>query len=408
MRFAPVLALLVLGTSCANDESAEGETRSDAECCTVTIRAIVPEGTGLLYLTGSLPELGPWAPDGLAMTGDGAERTVRVHAALGTEIEYKFTLGKWDDEALGPDGLVPDNHRLVIDGNVETLHKIAAFKDPMRWIEDVEASGVEGRLIYWTDQESEHLGPTRHVEIWLPPGYDENPNTRYPVLYMSDGQNLFDPRIANTGVDWGADEAVVRLVEQGVIPPIIVVGAWSTADRGIEYSPWHGAPNYARFLIKELMPRINQEYRTLTGPENTAVMGSSMGGLLSFYLVTYHPETFGACGCESTHFPLSEAVVAEHFEGVDQPKDPDETPYVIRDIESGLQVPPGARYYFDYGTEGLDAEYGPTHEAVREWLLAQGLAEGTDFVIREYAGAEHNEASWRARLDDPLTFMFGE
>jgi len=408
MRFAPVLALLVLGTSCVNDESAEEGGQSDADCCTVTIRAIVPEGTGLLYLTGNLPELGPWAPDGLAMTGDGAERTVRLHAVLGTEIEYKFTLGKWDDEALGPDGLVPDNHRLVIDGDVETLHKIAAFKDPMRWIEDVEASGVEGRLIYWTDLESEHLGPTRHVEIWLPPGYDENPRVRYPVLYMSDGQNLFDPRIANTGVDWGVDEAVVRLVEQGVIPPIIVVGAWSTADRGIEYSPWHDAPDYARFLIEELMPRVNQEFRTLTGPENTAVMGSSMGGLLSFYLVTYHPDVFGACGCESTHFPLSEAAVAEHFEGVDHPANPDETPYVIRDIESGLKVPPGARYYFDYGTEGLDAEYGPTHEAVRQWLLAQGLVEGTDFVIREYAGAEHNEASWRARLDDPLTFMFGE
>jgi len=291
---------------------------------------------------------------------------------------------------------------------VETLHKIAAFKDPMRWIEDVEASGVEGRLIYWTDLESEHLGPTRHVEIWLPPGYDENPTTRYPVLYMSDGQNLFDPRIANTGVDWGVDEAVVRLVEQGVIPPIIVVGAWSTADRGTEYSPWHDAPDYARFLTDELMPRVNQEFRTLIGPENTAVMGSSMGGLLSFYLVTYHPDVFGACGCESTHFPLSEAAVAEHFVGVDHPANPDETPDVIRDIESGLNVPPGARYYFDYGTEGLDAEYGPTHEAVRQWFLAEGLVEGTDFVIREYAGAEHSEASWRARLDDPLTFMFGE
>ena len=220
-------------------------------------------------------------------------------------------------------------------------------------------------------------------------------------------RQLFDPRIANTGVDWGVDEAVVRLVEKGVIPPIIVVGAWSTADRGGEYSPWHGAPDYARFLKEELMPRVDAEFRTLTGPENTAVMGSSMGGLLSYYLVTFHPDAFGACGCESTHFPLSEAVVAEYFEEFDTPDDPDETPYVVRDIESGLQVPPGARYYFDYGTEGLDAEYGPTHEAVRQWLLGQGLVEGEDFVVREYEGADHNEAAWRARIDDPLTFMFG-
>ena len=200
----------------------------------------------------------------------------------------------------------------------------------------------------------------------------------------------------------------MRLVEQGVIPPIIVVGAWSSVDRGREYSPWHGAPDYARFLIEELMPRVNREFRTLTGPENTAVMGSSMGGLLSFYLVTYHPETFGACGCESTHFSLSEAVEAEYIEGVDQPEYPDATPYAIHDIGSGLQAPVGARYYFDYGTEGLDADYGPTHETVRQWLLAQGLVEGEEFVVREYEGADHNEASWRARIDDPLTFMFGE
>ena len=86
---------------------------------------------------------------------------------------------------------------------------------------------MEGRLVYWTDLESKNLEQARHVEIWLPPGYDENPAARYPVLYMSDGQNLFDSRIANTGVDWGVDEAVVRLSRAGIIPPVIVVGAWS-------------------------------------------------------------------------------------------------------------------------------------------------------------------------------------
>jgi pimeloyl-ACP methyl ester carboxylesterase len=155
------------------------------------------------------------------------------------------------------------------------------------------------------------------------------------------------------------------------------------------------------------MPRVNAEFRTLTGPGNTAVMGSSMGGLLSFYLVTHHPEAFGACGCMSTHFPISEAVVARMFQGVARVEHPDTTPYVIRDIRSGLTVPRGARYWFDYGSLGLDSAYGPSHEAVRAWLLRQGLVEGRDFVIRRYEGATHNEASWRARLEDPLTFLFG-
>jgi len=342
------------------------------------------------------------------MAGERDERTTQLMVPPGTTVEYKFTLGAWEREALSPTGTAPPNYRLLLDRDTVVVHDIPAFKvDPKEYIADWENSGVEGRLVYWTDVTSAYLGPSRHVEVWLPPGYDETPASRYPVLYMHDGQNLFDPRIANTGVDWGVDEAVGRLMAKGVIPPVIVVGVWSTAARGPEYSPWHRAADYARFLVDELMPRVNAEFRTLTGPANTAVMGSSMGGLLSFYLVTHHPGAFGACGCVSTHFPLSEAVVAQYFPDIAKVEHPDTMPYVIRDIEAGLTVPRGARYWFDYGTLGLDSAYGPTHQAVRTWLVGQGLVENRDFVIRPYEGATHNEASWRARLEDPLTFLFG-
>jgi len=379
-----------------------------AACCTATIRVRVPEGTGTVYLAGSLPELGPWRADGRLMAGEGRERTAEVTAPPGTTFEYKFTLGSWDREALGPAGAVPPNYRLVLAHDTVLVHDIAGFKKDVReYIIDWRGSGVLGRLVYWTDVRSAFLGPTRNVEIWLPPGYDSSTSARYPVLYMSDGQNLFDPRIANTGVDWGVDEAVVRLVRRGVIPPIIVVGVWSSAERSAEYSPWHGAPQYARFLIEELMPRVNREFRTLTGPANTAAMGSSMGGLLSFFLVAHHPEAFGACGCLSTAFVLSEAWAARYLRGSVPAGAPDTTPYVIRDIASGLRVPAATRYWFDYGGLGIDSAFGPTHEAVRAWLQRQGLVEGRDFVIRRYAEATHNEASWRARLEDPLTFLFG-
>jgi enterochelin esterase-like enzyme len=401
MRQALPFAALLLLASCAGRESA-------ADCCTATIRVVVPDTTGTVYLAGSLPGLGPWQPNGRVMTGSGRERTVQVTAPRGTVFEYKLTLGSWDREALDSAGSVPPNHRLVLDGDVEARHEIAGFKqDPKVYIADWKGSGVEGRLVYWTDVRSAFLGPARHVEIWLPPAYDAMPTQRFRVLYMHDGQNLFDPRIANTGVDWGVDEAVARLSRAGVIPSVIVVGVWSTADRGAEYSPWHRAPDYARFLIEELMPRVNAEFRTLTGPENTAVMGSSMGGLLSFYLVTHHPDVFGACGCLSTHFPLSAAAAAAYFGGDSAKATSDTTPYIVRDIAAGMTVPPHTRYWFDYGTESLDASYGPTHDAVRAWLLKQGLVEGSDFVVRKYPGATHNEASWRARLDDPLTFLFG-
>ena len=404
MRLTRAIAALLVAAPAA---AAAQVAARPAACGTVTLRVRVPEGSETVYLAGSLPQLGPWRPDGLALTGDGRDRTARVTVTPGTTFEYKFTLGSWDREALGSAGIVPPNHRLVVAGDTVVVHEVPDWKkDPREYIADWRGSGVLGRLVYWTDVASAFLGPKRHVEIWLPPGYDSAATTRYPVLYMHDGQNLFDPRIANTGVDWGVDEAVVRLARRGTIPPVIVVGVWSTAERGPEYSPWHGASAYARFLVEELMPRVNAEFRTLTGPANTAVMGSSMGGLLSYYLVTYHPDRFGACGCVSTHFPFSERVVADFLGDTARTTPPDTVPYIVRDIERGVRVPRGARYWFDYGGQGLDAGYGPTHDAVRAWLLGQGLVDGRDFVIRRYADATHNEASWRARLEDPLTFLF--
>jgi enterochelin esterase-like enzyme len=128
-----------------------------------------------------------------------------------------------------------------------------------------------------------------------------------------------------------------------------------------------------------------------------------MGGLLSYYLVKTHPDVFGACGCVSSHFPLSPAVAAS-FPGSDA-RDLDATPYILKDIDAGDTVPGNVRFFFDYGTETLDADYGPTHAALRDWLLAQGKVEGTDFRIQQYPGAAHNEAAWRARLDHQLAWL---
>ena len=304
--------------------------------------------------------------------------------------------------------MVLANHRQIIEGDQEIKVSVSDFKKAvMAYIQDWQGSGVKGTLVYWQDVTSKHLAHPRHVSIWLPPGYQQQTSKRYRVIYMSDGQNLFDPRIANTGTDWGVDEAMTRLSEAGEIEPAIVVGAWSSPARGMEYSPWHDADKYARFLTDELMPRVNSEFRTRLGPQNTFHMGSSMGGLLSFFLTTRHPEAFGGCGCISTHFPLSEAMVTQYFPGAQQPKSPDQTPYIEGDIADGIVLPKGVRMWFDHGTEGLDASYSPSHASVRKWLLAQGFIEDQDFVMRTIKGADHNEASWRARLDQPLRFLLG-
>lgn len=366
-----------------------------ASICTVTLRAHVPTNTGTVYLTGNCAELGPWNPAGLAMLGAGRERSATLHLPAGTDLEYKFTLGSWDREGLGPSGTVMPNYRLAVNADQDVTIEISDFKKGVAaYLDDWQGSGVLGRLEYWRDVPSKFLPDTRNVEIWLPPGYDEHPTNRYAVLYMHDGQNLFDPRIANTGVDWGVDEAIVRCVQAGKIPPLIVVGVWNTGRRLWEYSPWHAGTNYARFLIEELMPRVNEKFRTRIGPENTSVMGSSLGGLISFWLAWQHPETFGRAGCLSTAWQWSGKL------GQAAP------PLIENELARPGRFPRNVRLYFDYGTRESDLAYETLQSKISAWLAAQGLKEGSDFTVRKIAGAEHNETAWRARLEEPLTFLF--
>lgn len=408
VRFMSIGAAVLMFCGCnPNVDSVDDASVAHSDAESVQVSVTVPENTPTLYITGNIEELGPWDPMALAMSGEGRSRAATISVPRGHEFEYKFTLGSWEREAVGESGRVLPNYRLAAGDLRKVVHELTAFKqDPSVYMADWKSSGVLGTLVYWPDVASAFLSETRHVEIWLPPGYDENGDRRYRVIYMSDGQNLFDPRIANTGTDWGVDEAMVRGAESGLFDPAIVVATWSTSKRTLEYSPWHDAPRYARFLIEELMPRVNEQFRTLTDSKDTFAMGSSMGGLLSFYLVKEHPEAFSACGCVSTHLPLAEAWFARGRSA--DSGDADETPYVVRDIAAGDTLPQAARVFFDYGTEGLDAQYEPVHEIVRDWLLEQGRRDGEDFLIRAYQGADHNEAAWRARLGDQLQWLLGD
>jgi enterochelin esterase-like enzyme len=362
----------------------------------LALQVAVPPETETVFVSGNLPELGPWDPGRFPMQGHGTTRTAVLSVPRGHRVEIKFTLGSWDTEALAPDGSIPPNHVILADQDKEVALTVTAFREGVdKFLADVSGAGVLGKLIHWRDVESKYLGRPRHVSVWLPPGYDDFPDKHYPLLIMHDGQNLFDPRLAHTGVDWGVDESIARLAAAGRITPPIVAGIWNTADRAREYSPWHDGPAYARFLIEELLPRIRREYRVLPGPENTATMGSSMGGLISFYLCWQHPEAFGRGGCISTHWL---------FNGQ---RDPDAAPpLILEDIRRNTAVPTTTTLYFDYGTTGIDARYEPLQMQVNDWLTSQGLERGRNFVVHKFEGADHNEAAWRARLDTPMEFLF--
>jgi predicted alpha/beta superfamily hydrolase len=393
-------AILFFPITLASVTNLFAESATNEPMRTVIIRAEVPPETDTVYVTGNRPEIGNWFPRALALRGTGAVRAVELRLPQGTSLEYKFTLGSWEREGLAASGMTGPNNRLLVTNHMEVSVAVPAFKkDVNECLDDWRGSGVLGRLEYWRRVPSRHLATLRNVSIWLPPGYEESTN-HYPVLYMHDGQNLFDPRLSYTGVDWGVDEAIMRGVKAGKFPPMIVIGAWSTEQRLREYSPWNGGTNYARFLIEELMPQINQKFRTLTNAENTSVMGSSMGGLISFWLVWSRPDVFGKAGCLSSALPWDSRLLGQDGEGQHS---------FTEFLDTNPPFPRGAKIYFDYGTRETSLpSFEQLHLKTRDWLLAQGLSEGKMFVVRKFPDANHSETAWRMRLDEPLEFLFGK
>lgn len=248
----------------------------------------------------------------------------------------------------------------------------------------------------------------RHVDVWRPPGYDMG-EARYPVLYMHDGQNLFERQSGFGGEHWGVRETISRLTREGHIRAPLVVGVWNNPElRRAEYMPqkayvhptvariftqWAGgeAPrsdNYVRFLAEELKPFIDAAYRTLPTQPDTFIMGSSMGGLISLYTLEQYPHLFGGAACLSTHWPAGEEMLVDYL---------------------GEHLPRAGKHklYFDFGTATLDWNYEPFQRRMDEFLQNAGYRFGTDWLTRKFEGAEHNEAAWRARVHIPLEFLLG-
>lgn len=258
------------------------------------------------------------------------------------------------------------------------------------------------------------------VVVWLPPGYDSGKG-RYAVVYMHDGQNLFDPKRSNFNKVWAADKSAERLIASGKIAPFIIVGIDQPgADRWRQYFPkpmlhyvapetrtkleaqGNGKPviadAYLRFIVSELKPKIDNMYRTKKDRAHTGIIGSSMGGLISLYAISKYPDVFGTAGAVSTHLPLS---------------DPNWSEAERQDIFAAwrkfaaleLGKPNGRRIWFDHGTETLDAFYQPYQENLDATLVTNGWKKGRDFQTTVYPGTPHEENAWAARMDDIFGWM---
>ena len=272
----------------------------------------------------------------------------------------------------------------------------------------------KGTLERFQQFESQFIEP-RDVVVWLPEGYQMGDSC--DVLYMHDGQMLFDASTTWNHQEWQVDEVMGKLMEQGKIRRCIVVGISNTDDRLTEYFPaktWQyvaeadrqktnleklTADAYLKFIVEELKPYIDETYQPLTSREHTFMMGSSMGGLISLYALCEYPQVFGGVACLSSH--LSMDLLPNGVKG-------EIWATGFRDYV-GARLPEAntSLIYMDHGTKDFDADYGPYQELLDSAIRSKGW-DKEHYMSLVFEGDGHNETCWASRLDQPLLFLLGK
>ena len=280
---------------------------------------------------------------------------------------------------------------------------------------------ASGKIIRHENFASQYVD-SRNVDVWLPENY--SPSKKYAVLYMQDGQMLFDSTLTWNKQEWGVDETISSLQKENKIKDCIVVGIWNTgAGRHSEYFPqkpfeslpksrqdsvynayrsggrsiFGGKPiisdRYLLFLTQELKPFIDKTYSTKKDRNNTFLAGSSMGALISLYALCEYPQLFGGAACLSTHWPglfsMENNPVPDVF---------------FAYLEKNLPDPKHHRIYFDHGTETLDAMYAELQSKVDSIMTRKKYA-SNHWMSKSWPGQDHSERSWRSRLSVPLFFL---
>ncbi len=271
-----------------------------------------------------------------------------------------------------------------------------------------------GTIVRHENFHSKYVWP-RNIDVWLPEGYSDK--KKYAVLYMQDGQMLFDDSKTWNKQAWHVDEAVALLLKNNQIRDCIIVGIWNNTYRWFEYFPakayafipkrWQDSltlrsetkdmrpvsDEYLKFMVTELKPFIDSAYSTQKDRANTYIAGSSMGGLISMYAVCEYPQVFGGAACLSTHWP-----------GASEQDSMIIGKAIIRYMQGKLPAPATHRFYFDHGTVGLDQYYEPYQQKVDAMMKAKGY-DNKNLLSLKFAGADHSEKAWGRRLGAPLYFL---
>lgn len=269
-------------------------------------------------------------------------------------------------------------------GNYKSGHSFLVLRSGLIFGAMPEGDESFGQVRQVRNWYSRILNISRDVYVYLPRNYNSS-NRRYPVIYMHDGQNLFGPAAIFGG--WRAARAADQYINMGAMKEVIIIGVGNTRNRFTEYVPPEdggGADRYGRFLIEELKPWVDRSYRTRTGPEDTGVMGSSLGGICSLYLGWTRPDVFGKVGSLSGSYWLKKFTARMAIEG---PRD-------------NLTI------WLDSGNAGNSADGLENTVGVRDLLLNKGYQLGGQVEHFIDYGAQHNEAAWRGRVWRPMTYLF--
>jgi enterochelin esterase-like enzyme len=341
--------------------------------------------TNAVVVVGSSPALGAWEHAGALVLRQGQSGIWEGSVSFPKDslLAFKITRGAWRREALDAEGIIPPDTWLMVRGDTALTYTVPQWKDELAWA----AGGVVGDTIQHLGFPSRIMGVRRDLWVLLPESYDEKPHKRYPVLYVQDGGNAFDPASSYAGIDWRIDETVDTLSAQGRIPEILVVAIDRSPRRMFEYADTTLGALYAQFVIEELKPFIDGEYRTKANPDHTAVIGSGMGGLMSFLLAWWYPDVFGQAACLSPLFLWGDGRVLDR-------------------VEDSQPPPHRSRLYLTVGTEGLENQLKPGMLRMCALLDERGWQDGVDLACGIVEGAGHKDRDWAERMLEALTFLF--
>jgi len=344
----------------------------------------LPEGS-IIYITGNNEQLGNWHPGMVQLEKNEEGKWIKSFSfERGKKLEFKITRGSWENEAIDIDGSTPPNYvvHVLSDSTIEIRADL--------WADQVEKKirgQITGTVKYHRNIQGKGIKP-RDILVWLPPGYYSETNKNYPVLYMHDGQNIVDPNSSAFHVDWQIDENADSLIRQGLIEPIIIVGIYNTSDRNEEYSDEPLGFAYMNFIVDSLKPFIDSNYRTLTGSENTANGGSSLGGLISFVMMWEFSEIFSKAICFSPAFKIEKYNFVDNVIAYDGKKK-------------------NIKIYIYNGDNELDSQLQPGVDEMISELVKQGYIQGKDFYFFKGKKSQHGERDWAKSIWRALIFIFG-